>query len=46
MTSIERGLNYVNGISKTKRILDRFTEKLGKNNQSNEHGQRNDEEAI
>jgi len=43
---MERGLNCVDGISKTRRILDQFTEKLERNNQSNGHGQRNDEEVI
>ena len=46
MTSIERGLNCANKISKARRILDWSTEKLGKSNQSNGHGQRNNEEAI
>jgi len=43
---MERGLNCANGISKTKRILDQFIEKLRRSNQSNGHGQRNNEETI
>ena len=35
MTSMERRLNCVNRIPKAGRILDRFTEKLGRDNQSN-----------
>ena len=46
MTSMERGLNCVNGISKARRILDWFTEELGKSNQSNGHDKRNNEKAI
>jgi len=43
---MERELNCANGISKTGKILDQFTKKLRRSNQSNGHGQRNDEEAI
>jgi len=43
---MERGLNYANRISKARKILDWFTEKLRRNNQSNRHSQRNDEKAI
>jgi len=43
---MERGLNCVNGISKARRILDWFTEELGRSNQSNGHGKINDEKAI
>ena len=38
MTSMERKLNHANGISKARRILDRFTKELGRSNQSNEQG--------
>ena len=46
MTSMKRELNCANRISKTKRILDQFIEKLKKSNQSNGYGQRNNEETI
>jgi len=35
MTSMERELNCANGISKAGRILDQFTKKLKRSNQSN-----------
>jgi len=43
---MERGLNCANGISKARRILDWFTKKLGRSNQSNGYSQRNNKEAI
>jgi len=46
MISMERELNCANEISKARRILDWFTEKLKRSNQSNGHGQRNNEKAI
>ena len=35
MTSMEKGLNCANRIPKAERILDQFTEKLKRGNQSN-----------
>jgi len=46
MTSMEGRLNCANGISKAGRILDQFTKELGRSNQSNGHGKRNNEEVI
>jgi len=43
---MEKKLNCAKRISKTRRILDQFTEKLERSNQSNGHGQRNDEEVV
>ena len=43
---MEKRLNCANRISKARGILDQFIEKLERSNQSNRHGQRNNEEAI
>ena len=43
---MERRLNYANRISKAGRILDQSTKELGRSNQSNGHGKRNDEKVI
>ena len=46
MTSMERRHYYANGISKAREILDWFTKKLGRSNQSYGKSSRNDEEVV
>jgi len=46
MTSMERRLNCTNRISKAGRILDQFTKELGRSNQSNGHGKKNNKKTI
>ena len=46
MSSMERGSNYTNRISKARRILDWFTKELGRSDQNNGNSQRNNKKAI
>ena len=43
---MERGSNCINGTSKARRILDWFTKKLGRSDQGNGNGQRNNKKAV
>jgi len=46
MSSMERRSYCANGVSKAGRILDQFTKKLGRGNQSYRRSSRNDEKTV